>query len=103
MLGVLNKLDVPSILSTMQLHDRFESIKAARDAITRFILDEGESFHVENQIRSDLPLFVRKDVVSRFWRPNPVSTSSLSPVLSHIHALLRSITIIHEPRQFSTL
>ena len=32
----------------MQLHDRFKSIKAARDAITRFILDEGESFHVEN-------------------------------------------------------
>lgn len=31
----------------MQLHDQFESIKAARDAITRFVLDEGESFHVE--------------------------------------------------------
>jgi cytochrome c553 len=31
----------------MQLHDQFESIKAARDAITRFVLDKGESFHVE--------------------------------------------------------
>jgi hypothetical protein len=31
----------------MQLGDQFESIQAARDAIKRFILDQGESFEVE--------------------------------------------------------
>jgi hypothetical protein len=31
----------------MQLHNQFESIKAARDAITHFVLNEGEFFHVE--------------------------------------------------------
>lgn len=31
----------------MQLGDQFESIQAARNAIKRFVLDQGESFHVE--------------------------------------------------------
>ena len=31
----------------MQLGDQFESIQAARDAIKRFVLDQGESFQVE--------------------------------------------------------
>jgi hypothetical protein len=30
-------------LFIMQLHDRFETIKATRDAIKRYVLDNGES------------------------------------------------------------
>jgi hypothetical protein len=31
----------------MQLHDHFETIKAAREAIKRYVLDNGESFKVD--------------------------------------------------------
>jgi hypothetical protein len=56
----------------MQLGDKFEPIKVASEAIKRFVLDGGESFHVKNQRRSAFFLSVRNDVVSGFWHPNPV-------------------------------
>jgi hypothetical protein len=50
----------------MQLHDRFESVDAAREAIRRYVLDNGESFKL---VKSDKKRFsiCCKDQDCGFW------------------------------------
>jgi len=49
-----------ALLSTMQLGDQFESIQAARDAIKRFVLDQEESFQVENSDKKRFTIFCKE-------------------------------------------
>ena|ERR1700722_8473786 len=58
--SALKEYKISAPLSTMQLHDYFKSIKAARDAITRFVLDEGESFYVEKSVKKQLTIICKE-------------------------------------------
>jgi len=44
----------------MQLGDQFESIKEACDAITCFVLNEGESFHVEKSDKKHFTIICKE-------------------------------------------
>jgi hypothetical protein len=87
----------------MEHGDRFETIQAAKEAINRYVLDNGESFKVEWSEKSSIILSAKSLVVGLVFELQLRERKWFqSLVLSPIYVALLSTTTIDEHTQFPT-